>query len=250
MAHAPWKDSPKLMDSTRRYSEQEIADILDSATEVQTSASQALSLSTGMTLNELQEIGREVGISTDLIARAAARLDASPASTLPSREFLGANIGVGRTMNLDRRLTDKEWDRLVVDLRETFDARGRVSEEGAFRQWTNGNLHALLEPTESGERLRLRTVKGNARPMMGLGVAVMGLAPLTYLVDFLGGGVGGPVGVGMPILFAAMGSLLYGATRLRLPRWAATRKSQMDGVADRLAAAINTGDDPAEAEDD
>ncbi len=79
------------------------------------------------------------------------------------RRVLGLPLGVGRTVELGRKLTDEEWDHLVVDLRETFDARGQVRQDGSLRQWTNGNLQALLEPTPTGDRLRLRTMNGNAR---------------------------------------------------------------------------------------
>ena len=33
-------------------------------------------------------------------------------------------------------LPQEEWERLVVDLRETFDARGHVTSQGTLRQWT------------------------------------------------------------------------------------------------------------------
>jgi hypothetical protein len=66
----------------------------------------------------------------------------------------GLPIGVGRTVELDRPRSDSDWERLVADLRETFEARGMVRYDGPFRQWTNGNLQALIEPTPSGHRLR------------------------------------------------------------------------------------------------
>jgi len=238
-------DRQSRMDSKRRYSEEEVAQILDAATETQASGPQSLSSGAGMTLTELQDIGREVGISTDLIARAAAHLDQPGAVTSPQREFLGAPIGVGRTVNLSRPLTDAEWDRLVVDLRETFDARGRLHEEGSFRQWTNSNLQALLEPTDTGVRLRLKTVKGNAIPSLGMGLAMLGAAPVTWLFSqYLGMG-----SVELPILLGLTGLALYGINRIRLPNWAATRRLQMDGVAERLTAAVDSSD-PAGSDSD
>ena len=113
-----------------------------------------------MTLAQLQEIGREVGIAPVMVAEAAKAIDLLGRPM--SRYFLGLPIGVGRTVNLDRKLSDEEWERFVVDLRETFDARGRLKSEGSFRQWTNGNLQALLEPTPTGQQVRLRTLKGAA----------------------------------------------------------------------------------------
>src|SRR2546430_5906981 len=53
----------------------------------------------------------------------------------PIRTFLGLRIGVARTVNLNRRLTDEEWERLVVQLREVFNRseERRVGEEGRSR---------------------------------------------------------------------------------------------------------------------
>lgn len=226
------------MDSSRRYSEEEIAQILDYATEVQDGGGRSLSSGTGMTLAELQDIGREVGISSDVIADAASRLDRPAPSASPSRQFLGATIGVGRTIQLSRPLTDGEWNRLVVDLRETFDARGRLKEEGSFRQWTNGNLQALLEPTESGERLRLRTLKGDARASLGIGAGMLLMALVASVLLFLTG-AGDP---GTPLFLGLMGALMYGVNLVRLPRWAAARELQMEGVTERLAGAMDAVD--------
>ena len=145
----------------RRYSDEEVAEIFARATEAERSTPRRLRSTEGMTMAQLQEIGREAGIAPELVARAAHSLD-EPAQP-PVRKFLGFPVGVGRTVTLDRRLTDEEWERLVVDLRETFDARGVVRTDGAFRQWTNGNLQVLVEPDGAGQRIRLRTLRGGAR---------------------------------------------------------------------------------------
>lgn len=237
------------MDPNRRYSDEEIAQILDDATETQTNRDHALSSSDGLTLAELQEIGLEAGIGTDLIAQAASRLERADPSASPHRSFLGTPIGVGRTVHLDRPLTDQEWGRLVVDLRETFDARGQLHEEGSFRQWTNGNLQALLEPTESGERLRLKTLKSGAKEGLGMGATLMAIAPVLYLL-FLLVNVGGSGAVGLPLLMGLAGAVLYGTRRISLPHWAATRQLQMDGVAERLTASVQAADQTPVEEND
>src|SRR5256885_16741552 len=106
---------------------------------------------------------------------------------------MGLPIAVGRTVALQRKLTDDEWERLVVDLRETFDARGRLREEGSFKQWTNGNLQALLEPTPTGHQLRLRTMKGDAYAMMSSGFAVVALDVFLFAIRVFQGRVIHPV---------------------------------------------------------
>lgn len=219
----------------RRYSEAEVTAIFKQATEEQQSGRRLLSAAEGMTLAELQEIGRDVGVPAELVAQAAGALDqAGPAA---GQRFLGLPIGVGRTVDLDRRLSEAEWELLVVDLRETFNARGTVSASGALRQWTNGNLQAFLEPTPTGHRLRLRTVKGGSRELMAIGAAVSGSAVAMMIVAAVTGRLADAVTVLAPMALLAAATAGFGA--LQLPRWAGNRGRQMEGVASRLALAIN-----------
>lgn len=220
--------SEEAMDE-RRYNEEEVAAIFAAATDLQPGRRPAAT-NAGMTLHELQEIGREVGIPPEAVASAARTLQHSSAQAT-KRRFLGLPIGVGRSAELGRRLSDAEWDRLVVDLRETFDARGRVSEHGSFRQWTNGNLQALLEPTESGHRLRLRTVKGGARAMMLTGLGMLGATAATALPAILGGNLNDPGSIGSMVL---IGLGLIAAGTLQVPGWARQRARQMEGIIERV----------------
>ena len=215
----------------RRFNEDEVAAIFKRATETQQKGQRHLPSgeSGGMTLAQLQEIGREVGISPELVSEAATAIDRIGRPT--SRRFLGMPIGVGRTVELGRRLTDEEWERLVVDLRETFDARGHVRDEGSFRQWTNGNLQALLEPTPSGHRLRLRTLKGDARIYLAGGLAMFGITTAGLIQKALSGAASQPT----DFFFAVLGAALFGWAVIRLPGWAQTRRRQMEEVAARLA---------------
>jgi hypothetical protein len=232
--------------SERRYNEDEVAAIFQVAAEQQQAAlgpsapasSTPLASSHGMTLAQLQDIGREVGIPADLVARAAGSLEKKGTPTV--RKFFGLPIGVGRTVTLQRRLSDEEWERLVVDLRETFDARGRLKEEGSFRQWTNGNLQALLEPTATGQQLRLKTLKGNAYGLLAGGLALLAVGLFMILRE--GGATGWPLaGRWGPFVFPALiGAGMFAAGALRLPGWAKLRRKQMEEIAARLTDTTQT----------
>lgn len=139
----------------RRFNEDEVAAIFQQATLEQQPAKHPLPSGEGLTLAELHDIAREIGVAPEIVTRAAASL--THAGTPTARKFLGFPIGVGRTVELDRKLSEDEWDRLVVDARETFDARGTTRQDGSLRQWTNGNLQILLEPIPTGQRIRMRT---------------------------------------------------------------------------------------------
>jgi hypothetical protein len=184
-----------------------------------------------LTLADLQEIGREVGIPTESVAQAAQYLELRGRAA--SRTFLGLPIGLERTVELNRWVSDEEWERLVVELREIFKARGTVTSYGSLRQWTNGNLHALLEPTATGHRLRLGTLKGDARSSMTAGLATLGVAGAVSIATAAAGDLIGALPGILFLSLAGAGLLANGA--LRLPGWARRRRRQMDAITARVA---------------
>ena len=220
--------------SERRFNEAEVAAIFERAAEAQQKSQRQLPSADGMTLTELQEIGREVGIAPEQLVQAARAIELGGRQT--ARHFMGLPIGVGLTMDLDRKLSDQEWDRLVVDLRETFDARGKLTQEGSFRQWANGNLQVLLEPTAAGQRIRFRTVKGDAQ-----GYIIGGLMMLGFVGVALGAAAMRGVGFDDAGLMMALGTLgtggaaMLGIGALRVPGWARLRRRQMEEIAARVA---------------
>jgi len=216
----------------RRYSDDEISAIFAKAAEAPQQSALQASGDEGLTLAELQQIGREAGISSVAIAQAAHALDAGALAA--PRRLLGLPIGVERTVALNRRVSDEEWEHIVVRLREVFDARGTVREHGNFRQWTNGNLQALLEPTPTGHRLRLRTTKASARAYIGAGLVTMGMGGFVALSAAMAGRLAAATpGIALMTLMGA-GMMAFNA--FSLPGWARLRGRQMDAIAGELAA--------------
>ena len=231
----------------RRFNDDEVAAIFERATEARTADRPHASSSEGMTLAQLQDIGREVGIAPDAIAHAALTL--SEAAPRPARRMLGLPVGVERTVELGRELSDAEWERLVVDLRETFDARGRTASEGSLRAWTNGNLQALIEPSANGYRLRLRTFKGSAPGQVLGGLAMLGSAGFMAALAVLRNATGD---TGMIMAIAALGATglaMAGSAIASLPRWARLRQSQMADVERRLVERFIDNDEAAVEEE-
>ncbi|MDX1578241.1 MAG: hypothetical protein R3266_07140 [Gemmatimonadota bacterium] len=217
------------MADERIYREDEVEEIFALAAREGSAGVRAPSEGDGLTLGQLQEVGREVGLAPERVAEAAASLDARPAQ-LPRQTLLGSPVSVGRIVELPRAPTDREWQFLVAELRETFGAQGRVTAHGDVREWSNGNLHAALEQTESGHRLRLGTRKGNAIEAAAGGAVGIGMA-LFFGVALLAAGK--PEAVFLPILFALMGGSALAWNALRLPRWADEREEQMERIGAR-----------------
>ena len=229
----------------RRFDEAEVAAIFERAAARETASGQQLapSRASGLTLGQLQDIGREIGIAPDAIADAASSLVRGERAA--TRRFLGVPVGVERVVPLPRRLTDEEWERLVVALRETFDARGVVKQEGSLRHWRNGNLQALLEPTEGAQRIRLRTSKEGAPGMIAGGLAISSVTGIGLVSATLAGAasdVGLMSGVAM---WALGGAAMLGVTVLRQLPWARRRQEQMAEIAARAAAIAGARQAPA-----
>lgn len=221
----------------RRYDDTEAAAIFRAAAEGPAPSRPAATASAaeGFTLPQLQAIGGEVGIPADAVARAALALDVQRAGSRAT--LLGFPIGVSRVVELPRRLTDEEWERLVVRFREVFDARGSMRADGSLREWRNGNLHVYLEPTETAYRLRFRTVNGSSRGFVGMGLMAMGVAGAVAMATALSGTLGHAIpGIGV---LASVGAVWIATGVLRLPRWARIRGRQMEGLA--IEAALRPG---------
>ncbi len=224
----------------RRYTDEEISAIFLAAAEAPMPPPHQAAGSHQLTLAELQDIGREVGIAPEAVAQAARSLDVRrPAA---SRSFLGLPIGVERSVALDRALTDEAWERLVVRLRETFHASGTATSHGSLRQWTNGNLQVLVEPTATGHRLRLATLKRSARASMTSGLAVAGMGGAVAIAS----ATAGHVAAGLPgvALLLAAGMAIFAGGALPVPGWARRRGRQFEEIIAQLPlpAAPRLGD--------
>ena len=219
------------MTDERRFTEEEVAEILQNAAELEHSDKTLSRSSSGLTLSELNEIGREAGISPEALRRAVSRLSV-PDQRM--RTMVGLPIGVGRTVELGRTVSDAEWDRLVVLLRETFDARGVIKNEGSFRSWNNGNLQILLEPGASGHRLRMSTFNQGAQSWMVGGVAMVAFAIIMVLTGIFTGTLASNGFGNSGSLVAAIGAAVFAVGALRLPRWARTRQDQMNEIAELM----------------
>jgi hypothetical protein len=217
----------------RRYGDEEVSEIFALATRVGNESLPTIHEESGLTLEELQAVGREVGLTPERVADAVATLEAR-SETLPRRTSLGSAVSVGRIVELPRAPTDREWQILVSELRETFRAKGRVSSHGELREWTNGRLHAYIEPTETGYRMRLGTRKSGAEALTAMGALVGLIGVLLLVTSGLDEATFGAFRATLiPALMALAGGGVATQNIFRLRRWADEREWQMEHIADR-----------------
>lgn len=224
------------MSHDRRFDEREIAAIFERAG-LRQEAERNSNAGEGLTLAQLQEIAHDVGLDAAHVTAAARDVAAGTLAPATRRAWFGLPVGVARTIEFDRPVSDDQWSALVITLRQTFEARGRVISDGPFREWSNGNLRAFLEPTSTGHRLRLSTRKGNAKASVLIGASYLGLAALFSLLGALGA-ISPRAAVLAPLLLGVIGVVTLGSTVFALPRWAALRGRQMDAIAARATELV------------
>lgn len=222
------------MPKERRYNEQEIAAIFEQAAQAQAARQHGPSPKQGLTLAELQEVGQEVGLSPEAIAEAV-RTVGFPSETTTDRTW-GVVKQLARTVNFPEPFSDEDWELLVVDLRDTFGGKGEIKRDGTLREWTYGNVHALVEPTDTGSRLRIEhkatTVIGNLH-----GSAMMGSGALFLTVLFLLADKVVPWGLWAMILgMVACGVVLGMVAYWQSPRWEQEQVAVLEHLAARATA--------------
>lgn len=222
------------MTEERRYREEEIRLIFESALAEGMAGAGTGNPADGLTLGDLQAIAREVGVDPERVEQAALALEVQRGA-VPRNRLLGKSISTGLVVDLPRGPTDGEWELLVAELRQTFLAEGRVRSSGSSRRWSNGNLFAAIEPTDHGFRLRLGTRKSNAISFDLVGVALL-MMGLLVLVRLLGGGWNDEALFALLMCGAGAGLLAYNA--YRLPRWVEEREGQMNHIAGRALGLI------------
>jgi hypothetical protein len=224
------------MAEEQRYEPAQVGHLLDLAYRADMMRRVAGSGEDGSTLEEVQEIARELGIDPRRVAEIALQLQ-TRVESVATRRFLGVPISVSRVVGLPRPLSDCEWDVLASNLRDTFGVPGQTGTQAGAREWANGNLRVLLEPTRTGHQLRLSTTHGGMRflAVVGAAVLVVGLVSLALSVPAL-------ISAGDHLVFkiirllpslivTAFGIGYLALPRLRLPGWAQEREAQMELVA-------------------
>ena len=232
------------MSDERRYTDDEVAEIIEAASTPVVPREDLAdpTPATGLTLDQLQAIGREVGIPAERIAQAAAALERRQ-PPLPRRTNLGMPVSASHIVEIPRPLTDREWSLVLADLRETFRAWGNEESQGETRMWWNNNLHAIVEPTRTGYRLRLGSLKADGFAMNRVGMVAIAMS---IVVAFALGG--DPAGLPGMLAIASMGAGAIAFNALRLPRWARLRERQMQEVAERTLALLGSAPSRAPTE--
>ena len=218
------------MSMERRYTEQEIASIFKQASEAQEAALQRTG-GDGLTLAEIEAIGREAGIKPEFIARAAASVDRKVSTPAPDTA-LGLPVSVGKTVDLAGDFSDEDWQQLVTDLHDVMEVTGRVSENGRMRIWEYDHMEVVVEPVAKGHRIRMRSRHElfSAGLYGGLMFFAMGLFFLLIVASK------GDLMTYKSIvsMFSVVGAGAMGGSAFKLAGWRKEQEARMDTLLSRL----------------
>jgi len=216
----------------RSYTQDEVREIIRRAAEKTAKMQRSESEDSGLSIEDLKDLAVSTGLDPQVMLDAARSLDRDVDETFEKR-ILGVKISAAHAIRVEGQLSDKEWQSLVADCRSTFAAKGKVSDQAGLREWSNGNLHVLVEPAGDDSIVRMRTHQGQAQSMMAGGVAMLLAFTAMILSTYADGGAADNLLPQMMIIVA----LVFGGgvfAKKRISSWSQTRESQMVAIGRRI----------------
>lgn len=235
----------------RTYSEREVSEIIERAVERQKAADRG-DVAPGLTLDEIERVGREAGIDPAHLRAAAEEVDLAGRTLTRQRSQTRTQVVVERWV--DAPLTSTGWEDVVAHLRTALgphagamiasSAGETVQQIGQTYEWTHTSplgvrTRVAVSPRSGRTRLHMTQLVGLSSPTVE-GVAYGGV--IAAVVAMIGGAVASSVtGSGGIAAFAALATLLV-AWAAAAPlvashdrRWRAKKLGQLDALADDLA---------------
>ena len=131
----------------RTFNKAEIGEIFAKATEFQSNEDN-LSDENGLTESELIQIAKEMGIPTNSIRNAINIIDSPYIENTFS--WKKGNSKIRESIVFDGELTEKDWEKIVQDIRGITFATGEISKTGSTFEWSEkgefANMHLTLTP--------------------------------------------------------------------------------------------------------
>jgi hypothetical protein len=212
----------------RRFTDREVARILERAAELDRRAADRLALpdgsqhvARGLTVAQLQEIGVEAGIPPEYVARAAGELRRPPSVRLEA--LVGPSTVRRQTRSVPAPLQREDLADLVRVVDERVPAQGTATEALGAVRWAATNRwldrQVTLEPREGETLIRVEERFGGQVPGMlhGIPAAYGAMGGLVAGLEWLGGGAAAGLGGAIVLSLVAwmLGHLVWGAVSQR-----------------------------------
>jgi hypothetical protein len=184
---------------TRRFDEDEVARILERATELHREEPSTLARAGGLSVEELEEIAGEAGIDRRHLQRAVMEVAAGRDSRWSSR-FLGADPTVALETTVPGEMAEEDFERVIGVIQHHAPEHGQPSLLGRSLTWRaessdqSRTLQVTVSARDGSTRIR---VEERLQKLAG-GLFGGGLGGF-------GGGLG--FGVGLPVGLEVLGSV-------------------------------------------
>ena len=216
---------------SRQFSQDEARDIFARAAERQHATE---THGEGLTLTELQEIGREAGLDPEHVAAAVAEAGQRPPELAV---VVGVDVAPRATRLVAGEMTDAVWEQVVARLRATFGGQGIATDVGRIREWTSGsssNLVLTAEPAPGGTMVTISTSRERDARSVRQMPLISVVASAALAVFLLAGGFPGHYPWLLPGLILLANLALALGSRQSLARWSWRRQGQFDGLMDQV----------------
>ena len=168
-----------------RYNRDEISKILKRAAELE-HADHIIDDSEGLTIKELEQVSKEVGLHPKYIQQAVN--DLSNPRQSAAANLLGGPFTYQHLAPVKGTVSDEEWENVVSEIRRIHGGIGKTSTLGHTLQWEQrkrevGYIQIALSPKESHTNIHINAnYNYYARVVYGL-AALFGLAFFALLFD-------------------------------------------------------------------
>lgn len=195
-----------MSDSERRFSDDEAREIIKRALQLQHRKAEDASSPAGLSLSELESIAEDVGVSSELVRRAATEVETGEANAGRSR-FLGATITPSETVALDRPLGEDELEELLIALPSITGDDGSGDAHRRSLSWSTNSVVAM----RTGRSLRITAHGSDSGGVVRIREELGQVAGGVFGGLMGGVGLGAGFGVGFGVGLGALGSPTFAA---------------------------------------
>jgi len=223
--------------SHRGYDEKEIGELIQRATELHESSSGLSGESSRkLSLDEIEHIATELGISSEHLQAAAAELE-NRKNTDRQFNFWGGPFVVSESRVVNGDLTEEQWEDIIFELRRFSGRTGTITELGRTRQWSHtvGEDEEGIRFTRTQATIRTRRDHTSIEVQKRFGI-VGALYPLVFIASTL---LALAVTNAYPTPLASFLSVAgilgsVGAVRFLISNWSKKYSRKISGLADKL----------------
>lgn len=171
---------------SRLYGEKEISALLKRAAEIQDE--KGVTVTTGLSLAEVQQLAAEVGIDPQHIEAALAEMDRREEAPQKANIW-GGPVSYSQERVIEGDVTEEMWESMVAEIRRAFKDTGEVHQWGQSLEWTHSGksgdqANVTITPRDGRTKVRIFA----NYPTLAAGIYA-GIMPLGLVLGIISAGL-------------------------------------------------------------